>query len=313
MDSQIAIIETQPDNLSARDPVALLLADKRSEATRRAYRGDLVAFFGAEPHPAAVEAFVRLPREQIALRLAQWKAAMIGAGLAEATVNRRLSAVRSLLKFCHRMGVASTDGQGLVDGERATAYRDTRGVGLPALRRLLAAPGTEGVGAQRDTALLFLLIENALRRAELCGLDVADFRAAERRLFILGKGKGTQKAPVTLSRAAAESLARYLAAAGHTDGALFRNLDRRTRGGRLTPAAVYDLVRAYGDRIGERLSPHRLRHSSITLALDLTGGDVRRVQRLSRHAKVDTVMRYDDARHDMQGEVTGLLSGALGG
>ncbi len=48
--------------------------------------------------------------------------------------------------------------------------------------------------------------------------------------------------------------------------------------------------------LGLRLTPHKLRHSAITAALDATGGDVRRVQRLSRHARLETVMVYDDNR-----------------
>lgn len=296
------------------NPLELLLADKRSAATRRAYRADLIDFFQGEPKPSQVAAFAGLPEGEIAARLGAYKARLIQAGLAEATVNRRLSAVRSLLKLCHRLGYAKTDGRGLVDGEKVTAYRDTRGISLAQLRRLVELPGRESVAGLRDTAILRLLCENALRRAELCSLDVADFSLPERRCLIRGKGRGTQKEPVTLAAGTAQAVAAYLIASRHTDGALFRNLDRRTKGGRLTPKAVWDLVRAYGARIGEAgLAPHKLRHSAITAALDATGGDVRKVRKLSRHKKLDTLLIYDDARHDMQGEVTRQLSALLGG
>ncbi|HEY9863003.1 MAG TPA: hypothetical protein V6D21_02370 [Candidatus Obscuribacterales bacterium] len=36
--------------------------------------------------------------------------------------------------------------------------------------------------------------------------------------------------------------------------------------------------------------------------------DVRRVQKLSRHAKVDTLMIYDDNRQKVQKDITDLLS-----
>jgi len=296
------------------DPVALLLAEKRSEATKRAYRADLVDFFSGDLSPAAVRAFVAQSEPEIALRLAGYKAQMIARGLAEATVNRRLSAVRSLLKLSQRLGFASTDGRGLVDGEKVTAYRDTRGISVEKLRRLVAAPGGAGLQGLRDTAILRILCENALRRAELCGLDATDFSFSERRLLLRGKGRGSQKEPVTLARGTAEAVALYLSAAGHTQGALFRNLDRRTKGERLTPQAVYDLVRAYGARIDEpALSPHKLRHSAITAALDLSGGDVRKVQKLSRHRRLDTLLLYDDNRADLQGDLTRQLSALLGG
>jgi integrase/recombinase XerC len=59
------------------------------------------------------------------------------------------------------------------------------------------------------------------------------------------------------------------------------------------------------------MSSHRLRHSAITAALDATDGNVRKVQKLSRHAKIETLMIYDDARENAQGELSDLLSDAL--
>lgn len=81
------------------------------------------------------------------------------------------------------------------------------------------------------------------------------------------------------------AIAHYLASAGHgslPDEPLFRSADHRPRhaGGRLTVDGLYFLVRRYGRAIGvPNLTPHRLRHSSITCALDATGEDIRRVQR----------------------------------
>lgn len=315
---------TSPANIPAVNPVALLLADKRSPATKRAYKADLSHFFGGEPPPAVVHEFLGQPPPAVALRLASYKGEMLAQKLAEATINRRLAAVRSLLKMSYRLGLSQTDGRGLVDGEKTTAYRDTRGVDLETMRRLVALPheahGTGTLRARRDVALLRLLCENTLRRAEVCALTVADFELGSgkrgARLHILGKGKGTQKAPVTLSEKCALAVADYLLAAGHgAEGAgpLFRNLDHRPdqAGAGLTVNGLYWLMGDYGKRLGVRLSPHKLRHSGITAALDATGGDVRRVQRLSRHADLRTLQRYDDNRSDMQGEVTGLLSGLL--
>jgi integrase/recombinase XerC len=298
------------------DPVQLLLADKRSPATRRAYAGDLRHFFGADPDPPTVRAFVSLSAPEIALRLSTYKGELLAAGAAEATVNRRLSAIRSLLKFCHRLGFAQSDGRGLVDNERSRGYRDTRGIDAGQLRRLLKLPGTQDLAGLRDTALLRLLAENAFRRGEVWKLDVEDFRPGEKRLLVLGKGRGTEKEPITLSAVTVRAIEAYLGEAGHREGPLFCNLDRRpdSRGGRLSPDGLYKLVRRYGARIGvPQLSPHRIRHSAITAALEATGGDVRKVQQLSRHKKLETVTIYDDHRKDHQGQVTGILSELLGG
>lgn len=301
------------------DVVQLLLADKRSPATRRAYRSDLFAFFVGPPAPEQVAAFLSLSAHELAFRLANHKAEMLSCGLSEATTNRRLAAVRSLLRMAFRLGLCVTDGHGLIQGEKVWPYRDTRGVRLDVLQRLLAAPDRTTARGLRDEAILRLLVENALRRAEVCALSVRDFDHAGRRLHILGKGRGTQREYVTLSGKAADAIAAYVARAGHgsmPDAPLFRNADHRPRhaGARLTPDGLYFLVRRYGRAIGHPdLTPHKLRHSAITCALDATGGDIRRVQRLSRHADIRTLTIYDDNRADMQGEVTELLSALLPG
>jgi integrase/recombinase XerC len=58
--------------------------------------------------------------------------------------------------------------------------------------------------------------------------------------------------------------------------------------------------------------PHRIRHSVITAALDATEGDVRKVQKLSSHRNLNTLMIYDDNRGRDQQDVTQLLDGMKG-
>lgn len=292
----------------------LFLAGRRSPQTRAAYRFDLGDFFGRDVEEEAVALFLASTPGEIAGRLAAYKGDLIGRGLAEATINRRLATMKSLLRLAHRMGCSTTDGRGIVESERSVGYRDTRGIPLAGMRALCELPDKESVKGKRDRALLRLFCENALRRGEVAALDVEDFDGEARTLAILGKGKGSEKANVTLSRAVTDAIREYLAAAGHADGALFRNRDPNpaTCGRRITTAALYALVRAYGARIGAKLSPHRVRHSAITAALDALGGDIRKVQRFARHSNPATTALYDDARRQHQAEVSNRLSDLLG-
>lgn len=57
----------------------------------------------------------------------------------------------------------------------------------------------------------------------------------------------------------------------------------------------------------KKFSPHRIRHSAITVALEATGGDVIAVQKLSIHSKLEVLMIYDDARVDTEGDISDLL------
>ena len=74
---------------------------------------------------------------------------------------------------------------------------------------------------------------------------------------------------------------------------------------------ICKMVVRYSEKAGikKQMSPHRIRHSAITAELDATDGDVRKVQKLSRHRNLNTLMIYDDNRGRDQQDVTQLLDG----
>lgn len=298
---------------------ALTLSEHRSPNTQRAYQADLADFFAWRGQPAsgpeAVRALCTLDQGGLALALNAYKAHLRERRLAEATVNRRLAAIRSLLRMARRLGAPVPDVAGLVTGEKITPYRDTRGPGLPAAAALLAAVDRNSRKGKRDYALLVLLCENALRRGEIVACNVGDFEPAQKRLCILGKGRGSQREPVTLSETGVAALEAHLATRGgplSPESPLFVNVSRAHGDTRLTGQGLRHLVDGWGKAVlGCPLHPHALRHTAITAALDATGGDVRTVQRLSRHARLETLLRYDDNRSDLQGAVTTLLSALL--
>lgn len=64
--------------------------------------------------------------------------------------------------------------------------------------------------------------------------------------------------------------------------------------------------------IGSRLSPHSLRHTAVTLALD-AGVPLRDVQDFARHADPRTTRRYDRARGQLDRSPAYVLAGVLAG
>ncbi len=301
-----------------RDTLTLMLESRRSQATRETYRKNLQYFFWnmypGSPTPQAVEAFLKLPRFKAVEKAMNYKALLLKLGLAENTVNGRLAAVKALVNFARNIGCCEFD-LADVTGERAKPYRDTSGLSAEQMKMVLAVPKRETVRGSRDYAILSLLWENALRRGELVRLNIGDFDVNRCTLSIQGKGRGSQKEQIFLSERATQAFANWLDIRGdrRPEKPLFSATNNRHRGHRLTGetirAVVVKAVRDAG--ISKQMSPHRIRHSSITAALEATNGDVVKVQRLSRHSKVDTVMIYNDRREGLQAEVTGLLSRML--
>jgi hypothetical protein len=107
-----AKIGTSFDTSVNPDVLAQLLADKRSLNTRRAYERDVAQFFkfmtGKEVTPDLVLEFLHLERTQAVSVVLKYKASLIQKGLKEATVNRRLAAIKSLCRWGEGSEFAST-------------------------------------------------------------------------------------------------------------------------------------------------------------------------------------------------------------
>jgi integrase/recombinase XerC len=94
--------------------------------------------------------------------------------LVEATVNKKLSAIKSMVVMGIKLGVCdfSIDD---VKGEKLQNYRDTSGVEASEYANVLKLIDRDTVKGKRDYAILRLLWDNALRRNEMCSLNVGDF------------------------------------------------------------------------------------------------------------------------------------------
>ncbi|MCY7336297.1 MAG: hypothetical protein LH613_08820, partial [Chamaesiphon sp.] len=105
------------------------------------------------------------------------------------------------------------------------------------------------------------------------------------------------------------------------DAPLITSLSHNCYGARITGDSIYRIVQGYAEAAGivgqgpaggnRRVSPHRLRHSSITAFLDASDGNIRTAQALSRHSQMNTLTLYDDNRKQQQKGASGVLEGLL--
>jgi integrase/recombinase XerC len=304
--------------LKERDILAELLADKRSQNTRRAYERDLTDFFlnvaESSPSPELLQQFLTVDRFTAIGLVLQYKAGLIEKGLKEATINRRLAAIKALVRYAQKIGKCEWSLEE-IQGEKVKKYRDTSGVDLKSFQKILKSVDKRQTKGLRDFAILHLLWSNALRRNEVVSANYGDYNQASSQLWITGKGRGTQKEKISLGSSTNLAIAAWLETreAFMDEDPLFIALNPQHYGSRITGDTVADIVSKYAKKAGinKQISPHRIRHSAITHALDATKGDVRKVQKLSRHAKIETLLIYDDNRIDFQGEVSTILSDSL--
>jgi integrase/recombinase XerC len=304
--------------LSAIGPVDVLSAflAGRNPRTLRAYDRDLAdfaRFLGAHDSRAAVVGLLNLSHGNANAAALAYKAHLIGRGLKAATVARRLAALRSVVKMARTVGQIAWALD--VESPKAETYRDTAGPGGAGWRAMLARAKADAESgspkAVRDLAIVRLLHDLALRRGELVALDLADLDLDGGTVAVVGKGR-TDATLLTLPNPTRHALADWTARRGDDPGPLFVRLDRAARAPtRLTGTGVFLIVRDLGLEVGlaRPTRPHALRHEAITRALDATNGDVRTVQRFSRHADTRTLLLYDDRRRDLAGDVARLVAG----
>ena len=287
-----------------------------SRNSAEAYRRDLEAFarhVDASEPAAAIGRLLSLSPGAAHTLATDYRSAMTIARCAPTTINRRLATLRSLVSVARVTGHVSWQLQ--IKNVRADTYRDTRGPQSHCVAALLAVAAQQApMKAARDIALVRLLHDLALRRGEVVSLDLADFDMAARRLWVTGKGR-TEKTPLTLPGPTLAAISAWISSRGEIPGPLFTTFDPTRKGNlsrRLTGQGLWTIIKALGKAASvTNARPHGLRHAGITRGLDLTGGDVRAVQRFSRHANLQTLITYDDNRTDLGGKVAALVAGAV--
>lgn len=304
--------------LPGPDALVDAFLEGRAATTFRAYDGDLrhfAAFLGVADSRAALAALVQLGAGGANRAVLMFRNHMAERRLSAATIKRRLAAIRSAVKVARLIGLVewSID----VGGPKVEDYRDTRGPGVAGWRAIqVTAEAHAELGrpqALRDLAIVELLRGLGLRRGELAALDVEHLELGEDPPGVWVRGKGRQdRERLTLPPGVLAALVRWLEIRGPDPGPVFIRLDKASDPGRmerLSDRSIGDLVPALAHRAGlrRRVRPHGLRHEAITTLLDLTGGDVRAVQRFSRHRDLRTLLLYDDRRRDGAGDLARLL------
>ena len=129
--------------------------------------------------------------------------------VAPSTINVRLSALKSFVDYARQVEQCSFN---LADVTclKVDSYSDTTGIAVAGFREMLQIPDRSTIKGIRDYAILRLLWDNALRRNEICSLDVSDFDKSGQ-LSILGKGK-IQKTLIDLSPATTIAISQWLVA-----------------------------------------------------------------------------------------------------
>ena len=254
--------------------------------------------------------------------LKEYRAALIAAGYARATIAARLNAARRFYGMAQARGYRHDNpAQGVRAPKDATDRAErVKWLPLAAIHRLLSAPDTSTAKGKRDRAILALLAIHGLRAAEVAGLQVDDLDRDAGTLAVVGKGQ--KRRTVLLVELSTAALADWLEArpgvAQEGEAALFVSLrDRRGDGpGRaMTRRGIRRIVDRHLEAQGlkrEGVSCHALRHSFATLSR-AAGAKLDAISRALGHSNVSTTQVYADIVDRAAENPAIFLVGALEG
>jgi len=251
-----------------------------SANTIRAYRKDLEVFIvHAQKNAADIEM----------IDVRGFVAQQIKQGLTKTTAGRRLSTVRSFLKFLTREGYLEANPAKLVSTPKAEKRLPTF-LSVDDVFKLIEKPDTIGFIHARDRAILELLYSSGLRVSEVAGLNVEDVNTREGLVKVRGKGRKERIVP--LGSKAVEAIRGYL-----TEKILLKKKSKtlflNKRGTELSERGIRRIVVKYARLIGVtgQIGPHTLRHTFASHLLQ-AGADLRVIQELLGHASLSTTQKY---------------------
>src|SRR5688572_1204558 len=244
------------------------------------------------------------PRDLDLTVIRAYMAELYRLGQSRASVSRKLSSLRTFVRFLRREGWIDTDPAALAQSPRRE-HKVPAHLSMDEMTRLLDAPDASTPLGRRDRAILELFYASGLRLSELVGLNMEDVNLRSRVVRVMGKGAKERLVP--FNTAAQEALRGW-----YSDRALLRANPRsnpksqipkpkvlgdpvfvNARGGRLTGRSVQRLVARYVSGCSTRfgISPHALRHSFASHLLQ-RGADLRAIQELLGHVELSTTQRY---------------------
>lgn len=290
----------------------------RPKATLEAYKTDLEAFngyIGGSSVPQTVHALLNSPSGKANAIVYAYRMQMEEQGLSPSTINRRLSALRSLTKFGRQFGLINWKIE--IENVRAASYRDTRGPGRERVYLLIEALRKQGSPkAKRDLAIVMLMYSLALRASEVIGVDLEDMDFESKQVWIKGKGR-KEKELMSVPESTLESIRDWLEVRGQNAGPLFVNFDRSSKEqSRLTRSGLFKVIRRLGVKTGlsVQLRPHGFRHTAVTEAVksaQQAGITLNEVLQFSRHTSLQVLQVYADRERDVQGTLSQLVVGTL--
>ena len=264
----------------------LLLEKGYSRHTITAYKTDLIAFKDFCEVVYNQDSLVNINYVQVR----SWVVSLIDADIANNTVNRKVSSLKSFYKFLQKTGLIEINPLA-----KHKALKVPKKVQVPFTSKeinqvILNINKNKDFDSIRNKLLVELLYSTGIRRAELINIKESDVNKANCTIKVLGKRNKERFVPILAS--VLDTLNEYL---------MLRNKNQSdsefllttSKGNKIYETLVYRIINSYFSQVSSKVkkSPHILRHSFATHLLN-EGADLNSVKELLGHSSLASTQVY---------------------
>jgi len=207
-------------------------------------------------------------------------------GLGLPSIRAKLSAVKSLFSYAHRVGYVPFNVGAVVELPKEKDTLAERILPESDVIRMIALEQNK-----RNKAILVLLYAGGLRVSELVNITWNDVSYASESVYLTVYGKGNKTRYITLAQA------QFAPIQGLYEGQGNDHIFRSQKGGALDQSQVNRIVKRSAKRAGidKPVSPHWLRHAHASHSLD-HNCPVHVLQSTLGHSSLTATSRYTHAR-----------------
>lgn len=275
-----------------------------SEQTRKAYIGDLKDFFNFLKsgnvyinHPAQIEGH----------HFQFYRDRLMENGMSSATVNRKLVAIRSFIKWAMACKLIDYNPLDIVKLPKVQTESPTLAFDDTEVVAMINAPKLNNKKGHMDRVIMVLLFSLGLRRSELASIKVKDFYQERGHYVIRIKGKGGKERHLPLNDTLIHELKNYLDALAtfglslDEDDYLIQSAKKGKNDKPIDGSTIYRVIEKYAKKCGinKKVSPHSCRATAISHLLDTQKTPIRDVAIFAGHSKITTTERYDKRREGL--------------
>ena len=253
------------------------------------------------------------------LRMLEYKNFLKSSGKKPATINQTMSALRKVCKVLTDFGYLKHNPfkSSLIRAEKIDSAASKGALQVSQLNAMIEANEIMEYDGRiapllrfRNGLVLKFLYLTAARRGEAADLLWNDIvQDGSFQVAILRHTKSGKEQRIKLRKELNEELEEWkimLQENNVVTTNVFPSLGFRTMGDKMSGKGINDVIVRLGKAIGLNISAHFLRHTAITLALEL-GEPLQKVQSYARHASANTTIRYFHDRQLLEKNPTDTL------